>query len=118
MKAPGGIGQLGGANFDPNHHKIKEMNLVGLRRCNLEWVLLIFPTHPRGKTPPLLIGLSFSGMTFAKSLGASSDQISIQVPQGGDTKGDDTKDGEKKGDEAKMDDDKGDKGEGEDKDKK
>ena len=63
----------------------------------------------------LLIGLSFSGMTFAKSLGASSDQISIQVPQGGDTKGDDAKDGEKKGDEAKMDDDKG---EGEDKDKK
>ena len=67
----------------------------------------------------LLIGLSFSGMTFAKSLGASSDQISIQVPQGGDTKGDDATDGEKKGDEAKMGDDKeGDKGEGEDKDKK
>ena len=69
----------------------------------------------------LLIGLSFSGMTFAKSLGASSDQFSIQdiLPQGGDTKGDDTKDGEKKGDEAKMDDKKGDKeGEGEDKDKK
>ena len=63
----------------------------------------------------LLIGLSFSGMTFAKSLGASSDQISIQVPQGGDTKGDDTKDGEKKDDEAKMDDGEG---EGEDKDKK
>jgi hypothetical protein len=68
----------------------------------------------------LLIGLSFSGMTFAKSLGASSDQISIQAPQGDDTK-DDTKDGEKKGDEAKMDDDKGDKegeGEGDGKDKK
>ena len=67
----------------------------------------------------LLIGLSFSGMTFAKSLGASSDQISIQVPQGGDTKGDDATDGEKKGDEAKMDDKKGDKeGEGDGKDKK
>jgi hypothetical protein len=50
----------------------------------------------------LLIALSFSGMTFAKSLGASSDQITIQVPQG-----DDTKDGDKKGDDApKMDDDK------------
>jgi hypothetical protein len=61
----------------------------------------------------LLIGLSFSGMTFAKSLGASSDQISIQVPQGGDTKGDDATDGEKKDDEAKMDDKEGDKeGEG------
>ena len=60
----------------------------------------------------LLIGLSFSGMTFAKSLGASSDQITIQAPQGGDTKGDDATDGEKKGEEAKMDDDKGeDKGE-------
>ena len=68
----------------------------------------------------LLIGLSFSGMTFAKSLGASSDQITIQVPQGGDTKGDDATDGEKKGDEAKMGDDKeGDKeGEGDGKDKK
>ena len=32
----------------------------------------------------LLIGLSFSGMTFAKSLGASSDQLTIQAPQGGD----------------------------------
>jgi hypothetical protein len=54
----------------------------------------------------LLIALSFSGMTFAKSLGASSDQITIQVPQGDDTK-DDTKDGDKKGDDApKMDDDK------------
>ena len=60
----------------------------------------------------LLIALSFSGMTFAKSLGASSDQISIQVPQGGDTK-DDSKDDEK-GDAPKADDDKGDdqKGEG------
>ena len=57
----------------------------------------------------LLIGLSFSGMTFAKSLGASSDQITIQAPQGGDTK-DDTKDGDKK-DAPKMDGDK-------DKDKK
>jgi hypothetical protein len=67
----------------------------------------------------LLIGLSFSGMTFAKSLGASSDQITIQVPQGGDTKGDDATDGEKKGDEAKMDDKKGDEeGAGDDKDKK
>ena len=66
----------------------------------------------------LLIGLSFSGMTFAKSLGASSDQFSIQLPQGDDTK-DDTKDDEVKGDAPKMDDDK-DKGEGgdEDKDKK
>ncbi len=65
----------------------------------------------------LLISMSFVGMTFAKSLGASSDKISIQVPQGGDTK-DDTKDGEDK-DKPKMDDDK-DKGEGEgdDKDKK
>jgi hypothetical protein len=60
----------------------------------------------------LLIGLSFSGMTFAKSLGASSDQFSIQLPQG-----DDTKDDEVKGDAPKMDDDKGE-GEGEDKDKK
>ena len=67
----------------------------------------------------LLIGLSFSGMTFAKSLGASSDQFSIQLPQGGDTKGDDATDGEKKGDEAKMDDEKGDEeGAGDDKDKK
>lgn len=67
----------------------------------------------------LLIGLSFSGITFAKSLGASSDQITIQVPQGGDTKGDDATDGEKKGDEAKMDDKKGDEeGAGDDKDKK
>ena len=57
-------------------------------------------------------------MTFAKSLGASSDQFSIQVPQGDDTK-DDTKDDETKGDGPKMEDDK-DKGEGgdEDKDKK
>jgi|GEM_PF-2517414 len=62
----------------------------------------------------LLIGVSFGGMTFAKSLGASSDQFSIQVPQGDDK--DDTKDGEK-GDAPKADDDK-DKGEGEDKDKK
>jgi len=54
----------------------------------------------------LLIGLSFSGMTFAKSLGASSDQFSIQVPQGDDTK-DDTKDDETKGDGPKMEDDKG-----------
>jgi hypothetical protein len=62
----------------------------------------------------LLIGLSFSGMTFAKSLGASSDQFSIQLPQG-----DDTKDDEVKGDAPKMDDDKGEgEGEGEDKDKK
>ena len=52
----------------------------------------------------LLISMSFVGMTFAKSLGASSDQISIQVPQGSDTK-DDTKDGEGEG-------------EGDDKDKK
>ena len=67
----------------------------------------------------LLICLSFSGMTFAKSLGASSDQFSIQLPQGGDTKGDDATDGEKKGDEAKMDDEKGDEeGAGDDKDKK
>ena len=59
----------------------------------------------------LLIGLSFSGMTFAKSLGASSDQISIQVPQGGDTKDDETKDGEKKPDAPKMDGDKDKEGE-------
>ena len=51
----------------------------------------------------LLIGLSFSGMTFAKSLGSSSDQLTIQLPQG-DTK-DDTKDGDKK-DAPKMDGDK------------
>jgi hypothetical protein len=66
----------------------------------------------------LLIALSFSGMTFAKSLGASSDQFSIQgtLPQGDDTKDDDK---EPKGGEPKMDDDKGgDKGEGEDTDKK
>ena len=49
----------------------------------------------------LLIGLSFSGMTFAKSLGSPNDQITIQS---GDTKGD-TKDGEKK-DAPKMDGDK------------
>jgi len=60
----------------------------------------------------LLIALSFSGMTFAKSLGSSSDQITIQVPQGDDK--DDTKD-EDKGDAPKADDDK-DKGD-EDKDK-
>jgi len=64
----------------------------------------------------LLIGLSFSGMTFAKSLGAASDQFSIQVPQGDDTK-DGTKDDEKKADAPKMEDDKG-KGGDEDKDKK
>ncbi len=52
----------------------------------------------------LLIGLSFSGMTFAKSLGSSSDQFSIQVPLGDDK--DDTKDDEK-GDGPKMEDDKG-----------
>jgi hypothetical protein len=67
----------------------------------------------------LLIGLSFSGMTFAKSLGASSDQISIQVPQGGDTKDDETKDGEKTPDAPKMDGDKDkDKDKEEDADKK
>ena len=65
----------------------------------------------------LLISMSFVGMTFAKSLGASSDQISIQVPQGGDTPKDDNQDGDDK-DKPKMDDDK-DKDEGEsDKDKK
>ena len=48
----------------------------------------------------LLISMSFVGMTFAKSLGASSDQISIQVPQAGDTK-DDTKDGEGEGEDEK-----------------
>ncbi len=52
----------------------------------------------------LLIGLSFSGMTFAKSLGSSIDQFSIQVPLGDDK--DDTKDDEK-GDGPKMEDDKG-----------
>jgi len=61
----------------------------------------------------LLIGLSFSGMTFAKSLGASSDQFSIQAPQGDDSKGDE----EQKGEEPKMDDDKGE-GTDEEKDKK
>lgn len=52
----------------------------------------------------LLIGLSFSGMTFAKSLGASGDQLTIQAPQGGD------KDKDKEGDKdaPKMGDDKGD----------
>ena len=69
----------------------------------------------------LLIGLSFSGMTFAKSLGASSDQFSIQVPQGDEPK-DDTKDDETKGDGPKMEGDKDDKdkgeGEGEDKPEK
>ena len=59
----------------------------------------------------LLIGLSFSGMTFAKSLGASSDQFSIQVPLG-DDKGD-SKDEEGK-DKPKMD---GDKDKDKDKDK-
>ncbi len=63
----------------------------------------------------LLIGLSFSGMTFAKSLGSSSDQLTIQAPLGGDTK-DDSKDDEK-GDAPKMDDDKGE-DKGEEKDKK
>lgn len=56
----------------------------------------------------LLIGMSFSGMTFAKSLGASSDQFSIQVPQG-DDKGD-SKDEEGK-DKPKMDSDKDEEGE-------
>ena len=66
----------------------------------------------------LLIGLSFSGMTFAKSLGASSDQLTIQAPQGDGTK-DDTKDDEKKDDAPKMEGDKDKEGEGEDgKDKK
>ncbi len=46
----------------------------------------------------LLIGLSFSGMTFAKSLGSSSDQLTIQAPQGGD------KDKEEDKDKPKMDD--------------
>ncbi len=65
----------------------------------------------------LLIGLSFSGMTFAKSLGTSSSPISVQdiLPQG-DGSTDDTKDGDK-GDAPNMGDDKGD-GEGEDEDKK
>ncbi len=65
----------------------------------------------------LLIGLSFSGMTFAKSLGVLSNPVSIQdiLPQGDGTK-DDTKDGDK-GDAPKMDDKKGD-GEGEDKEGK
>jgi hypothetical protein len=62
----------------------------------------------------LLIGLSFGGLTFAKSLGASSDQITIQVPQGGDTK-DDSKDGDDK-DKPKNDDGKGE--DEDDKDKK
>ena len=57
----------------------------------------------------LLIGLSFSGMTFAKSLGASSDQITIQLPQG-DAPKDDSKDGDKK-DAPKMDSDKDKEGE-------
>ena len=57
----------------------------------------------------LLIGLSFSGMTFAKSLGSSSDQMTIQLPQG-DTPKDDTKDGDKK-DAPKMDSDKDKEGE-------
>lgn len=63
----------------------------------------------------LLIAMSFGGLTFAKSLGASSDQFSIQVPQGDDK--DDTKDGEK-GDAPKADDDKKDGDKDEDKDKK
>ncbi len=57
----------------------------------------------------LLIGLSFSGMTFAKSLGASSDQLTIQAPQGGD------KDKEDEKDAPKMD---GDKDKEDEKDKK
>ncbi len=59
----------------------------------------------------LLIGLSFSGMTFAKSLGASSDQLTIQAPQGGD------KDKDKEGDKDKphMGDDKDKDKEGDDK---
>lgn len=63
----------------------------------------------------LLIAMSFGGLTFAKSLGASNDQISFQVPQGDDK--DDTKDGEK-GDAPKADDDKKDGDKDEDKDKK
>ncbi len=60
----------------------------------------------------LLISVSFGGLTFAKSLGASSDHFSIQspFPQSDDSKDEDK---EKTGDEPKMDDDK--KGDGEDK---
>ncbi len=60
----------------------------------------------------LLIGLSFSGMTFAKSLGSSSDQLTISAPQGGDTK-----DGDKDADKDKphMGDDKDKDKEGDDK---
>ena len=53
----------------------------------------------------LLIGLSFSGMTFAKSLGSSSDQITIQAPQGGDKDKDKDKDAPK-GDKDEDDEDK------------
>ncbi len=60
----------------------------------------------------LLIGLSFSGMTFAKSLGSSSDQLTISAPQGGDTK-DDDKDADK--DKPHMGDDKDKDKEGDDK---
>ncbi len=63
----------------------------------------------------LLIGLSFSGMTFAKSLGSSSDQLTISAPQGGDKDKDDDKEGDK--DKPHMDDDKDKDKEG-DKDKK
>ena len=59
----------------------------------------------------LLIGLSFSGMTFAKSLGASSDQLTIQAPQGGDK----DKDKEEDKDKPHMGDDKDKDKEGDDK---
>ncbi len=61
----------------------------------------------------VLIGVSFSGMTFAKSLGASSDQLTISAPQGGDK----DKDKEEDKDKPHMGDDKDKDKEG-DKDKK
>ena len=60
----------------------------------------------------LIVGLSFGGMTFAKSLGdADSVQNTFILGADGDT---DDKDKDKEGEDQKMDDDKTDDDKGED----
>ena len=60
----------------------------------------------------LIVGLSFGGMTFAKSLGdAESVQSTFILGVDGDT---DDKDKDKEGEDQKMDDDKTDDDKGED----